>query len=160
MKEPDPLGDFKKLLLRKKLEEIVAMPATLYFPSGIVAQLNEICEESGYTPGQLVVRALKGQIYHWDRFYQYVTTPPEKPEDFSWPEDPMFCLACAATVHFLQSFTRSVYDPMAFKQQKSTRRPNGLIVLLRNQTRMIRLIGGKRFPDFEIRQTQQTKFNP
>jgi hypothetical protein len=30
MKEPDPLGDFKKLLLRKKLEEIVAMPATLY----------------------------------------------------------------------------------------------------------------------------------
>ena len=23
---------------------------------------------------------------HWDRFYQYVTTPPEKPEDFSWPE--------------------------------------------------------------------------
>jgi hypothetical protein len=118
MKEPDPLGDFKKLLLRKKLEEIVAMPATLYFPSGIVAQLNEICEESGYTPGQLVVRALKGQIYHWDRFYQYVTTPPEKPEDFSWPEDPMFCLACATTVHFLQSFTRSVYDPIAFKQQK------------------------------------------
>ena len=118
MKEPDPLGDFKKLLLRKKLEEIVAMPATLYFPTGIVAQLNEICEESGYTPGQLVVRALKGQIYHWDRFYQYVTTPPEKPEDFSWPEDPMFCLACATTVHFLQSFTRSVYDPIAFKQQK------------------------------------------
>jgi hypothetical protein len=108
----------KKLLLRKKLEEIVAMPATLYFPTGIVAQLNEICEESGYTPGQLVVRALKGQIYHWDRFYQYVTTPPEKPEDFSWPEDPMFCLACAATVHFLQSFTRSVYDPIAFKQQR------------------------------------------
>jgi hypothetical protein len=49
----------KKLLLRKKLEEIVAMPATLYFPTGIVAQLNEICEESGYTPGQLVLRALK-----------------------------------------------------------------------------------------------------
>ena len=40
MKEPDPLGDFKKLLLRKRLEEIVAIPATLYFPAGIVAQLN------------------------------------------------------------------------------------------------------------------------
>ena len=49
MKESDPLGDFKKLLLRKKLEEIVAMPATLYLPTGIVVQLNEICEESGYT---------------------------------------------------------------------------------------------------------------
>jgi hypothetical protein len=49
MKEPDPLGDFKNVLLRTKLEEIVAMPATLYFPTGIVAQLNEVCEESGYT---------------------------------------------------------------------------------------------------------------
>ena len=71
MKEPDPLGDFKKLFLRKKLEEIVVIPATLYFPSAIVAQLNEICDQSGYTPGQLVVRALKSQIYHWERFYLY-----------------------------------------------------------------------------------------
>jgi hypothetical protein len=118
MKEPDPLGDFKKLLLRKRLEEIVAIPTTLYFPAGIVAQLKEICEESGYTPGQLVVKALKGQIYHWDKFYQYVTTPPEKPEDFIWPEDPLFCLACASTVHFIDSFTQSVYDPIAFRQQK------------------------------------------
>jgi hypothetical protein len=115
---PDPMGDFKKLFLRKKLEEIVVIPATLYFPSAIVAQLNEICDQSGFTPGQLVVRALKGQIYHWERFYLYVTTPSEKPEDFSWPEDPMFCLACVSTVHFLHSFTRSVYDPIAFKQQK------------------------------------------
>jgi hypothetical protein len=90
----------------------------LYFPAGIVAQLKEICEESGYTPGQLVVKALKGQIYHWDKFYQYVTTPPEKPEDFIWPEDPLFCLACASTVHFIDSFTQSVYDPIAFRQQK------------------------------------------
>jgi hypothetical protein len=47
------------------------------------------CDESGYTPGQLIVKALKGQIYHWNRFYQYVTTPPENPEDFIWPEDPL-----------------------------------------------------------------------
>src|SRR5258705_4930625 len=47
MKEPDPLGDFKKLLLRKNLEEIVAMPAILYFPTGIVAQLDEICRRTG-----------------------------------------------------------------------------------------------------------------
>jgi hypothetical protein len=65
MKEPDPLGDFNKLLLRKKPEEIVTIPAALYFPAVIVAQLNEICDVSGYTPGQLVVKALKGQIYHW-----------------------------------------------------------------------------------------------
>src|SRR5580704_14485798 len=37
---------------------------------------------------------------------------------FSWPEDPMFCLACVSTVHFLHCFTRSVYDPIAFQQQK------------------------------------------
>jgi len=46
MKEPDPLGDFKKVLLRTKLEEIVAMPATLYFPTGIVAQLNEVARRA------------------------------------------------------------------------------------------------------------------
>jgi hypothetical protein len=118
MKEPDPLGDFNKLLLRKKPEEIVTIPAALYFPAVIVAQLNEICDVSGYTPGQLVVKALKGQIYHWDRFYRYVTTPPGKPEDLIWPEDPIFCLACTTTIHFLDSFTQSVYDPIAFKQQK------------------------------------------
>jgi hypothetical protein len=118
MKEPDPLGDFNKLLLKKRLEEIVTIPAALYFPAVIVAQLNEICDVSGYTPGQLVVKALKGQIYHWDRFYRYVTTPPEKPEDLICPEDPIFCLACTTTIHFLDSFTQSLYDPIAFKQQK------------------------------------------
>ena len=56
---PDPMGDFKKLFLRKKLEEIVVIPATLYFPSAIVAQLNEICDQSGFTPGQPVVRTRK-----------------------------------------------------------------------------------------------------
>jgi hypothetical protein len=91
-------------------------------------------------------------IYHWDKFYQYVTTPPEKPEAFIWPEDPLFCLACATTVHFIDSFTQSVYDPIAFKQRllssnrKSVRWPNGLSVLLKNKTRMIRPIGGKRLP--------------
>jgi hypothetical protein len=107
------MGDFRKLFRRKKLEEIVVIPATLYLPSAIVAQLNEICDQSGFTPGQLVG-------------------------------------ACVSTVHFLHSFTRSVYDPLLSSNNKSTRRPNGLSVLLRNQTKMIQPIGGKRFPDFEI----------
>ena len=64
------------------------------------------------------LKAFKGQIYHWDRFYRYVTTPPEKPEDLIWPEDPIFCLACTTTIHFLDSFTQSLYDPIAFKQLK------------------------------------------
>jgi hypothetical protein len=143
MKKPHPLGDFKKLLLRKKLEEIVAIPATLYFPASIVAQLNEICDQSGYTPGQLIVKALKGQIYHWDRFYQYVTTPPEKPEDFICPEDPLFCLAYATTVHFHAKRLRS----HRFCNRKSMRRPNSLSVLLKNKTKMIRPTGGKRLSD-------------
>jgi hypothetical protein len=36
MKEPDPLGDFNKLLLKKRLEEIVTIPVALYFPAVIV----------------------------------------------------------------------------------------------------------------------------
>jgi hypothetical protein len=78
----------------------------------------KFARRAGTPLANLSLELSKGQIYHWDRFYQDVTTPPEKPEAFSWPEDPMFCLACATTVSFLQSFTRSVYDPIAFKQQK------------------------------------------
>jgi hypothetical protein len=45
-------------------------------------------------------------------------TTGRESEDFIWPEDPLFCLACATTVHFIDSFTQSVYNPIAFKQQK------------------------------------------
>jgi len=58
---------------------------------------------------------------HWDRFYQYVTTPPEKPEDFSWPEDPMFCLACATTVHFSTEFHAKRLRPHCFQTTKRAR---------------------------------------
>jgi len=50
----------------RKLEQIVAILATLYFPASIVDELNEICETLGYTPEQLVVKALKGQIDYWN----------------------------------------------------------------------------------------------
>jgi hypothetical protein len=52
----------------------------------------------------------------------------------------------------LEAFT----TPLLSSNKKSTRQPNGLLVLWRNQTRMIRLIGGKRFPDFHA----ATKFKP
>ena len=58
----------KKLLLRKKLEEIVAMPATLYFPTGIVAQLNEFARRAGTPLANLSLELSKGQIYHWDEW--------------------------------------------------------------------------------------------
>ena len=57
------------------LERIVAIPATLYLPSSIiVAELNEIGEILGYTPEQLVIEALRGQIDYWNEFYEYVMT--------------------------------------------------------------------------------------
>jgi hypothetical protein len=37
---------------KRTLTQIVAIPATLYFPTSIVAELNEICERLGYTPEQ------------------------------------------------------------------------------------------------------------
>src|SRR5271165_1406810 len=103
---------------KRMLEQIVAIPATLYFPASIVDELNEICETLGYTPEQLVIKALKGQIDYWNEFYEHVTALPVKPEDFVWPKDPMFCLACIATVHIIDSFTRCSHDPVAFAQFK------------------------------------------
>ncbi len=101
------------------LEQIVALPATLYFPSDIVLQLNEACVVLGYTPEELVVEALKGQVERWDEFFQYVSTPPARPADLIWPTDPLFCLACVATVHFINTFRQCFRDPVAFAQLKA-----------------------------------------
>lgn len=111
--ESDSRGAQKLLL-----EQIVALPAILYFPSRIVAELYEICETFGRTPEQLVIEALKSQLDYWDQFYQYVMSPQEEPEDFIWPADPMLCLAYVTTVHFIDSFAQCIEDPTAFKQLK------------------------------------------
>jgi hypothetical protein len=58
--EIDPEASDSRVDQKRMLTQIVAIPATLYFPTGIVAELNEICESLGYTPGQLVIEALKG----------------------------------------------------------------------------------------------------
>jgi hypothetical protein len=79
--EIDPEASQKRMLT-----QIVAIPATLYFPTSIVDELNEICERLGYTPEQLVIEALKGQIDYWNEFYEHVMTLPVKPEDFVWPD--------------------------------------------------------------------------
>jgi hypothetical protein len=103
---------------KRMLEQIVALPATLYFPPHIVAQLNEICDTLGYAPKELVIESLKGQIESWEEFYQYVMIPREKPEDFVWPEDPMFCLAYVTAVHFITTFNLCAHDPIAFAELK------------------------------------------
>ena len=59
--EIDPDESDSRVAQKRMLEQIVAIPATLYFPTSIVVELNEICEILGYTPEQLVIQALKGQ---------------------------------------------------------------------------------------------------
>jgi hypothetical protein len=112
--EIDPDESDSRVAQKRMLERIVAIPATLYFPTSIVAELNEICKSPRYSPEQLIIEALKGQIDYWNEFYEHVMTLPVKPEDFVWPKDPVFCLACVATVHFIDSFTRCSHDSIAF----------------------------------------------
>src|ERR1700686_631756 len=85
----DPEESNSLVAQKRMLEQIVAIPATLYLPSSIVAELNEICETLGYTPKQLVIEALRGQIDFWNEFYEYATTLPVEPQDLGWPEDPV-----------------------------------------------------------------------
>ena len=106
----DPEASDSRVAQKRLLEQIVATPATLYLPTGIVAELNEICEGLGYTPGQLVVEALKGQIDYWNEFYDHVMTLPVEPEDLVWPKDPVFCLACVTLVHIITSFARCAHS--------------------------------------------------
>src|ERR1700709_2779340 len=69
--QTDPEGTNSRVVQKRMLEQIVAIPATLYLPTSIVAELNEICETLGYTPEQLVIEALRGQIDYWNEFYEY-----------------------------------------------------------------------------------------
>ena len=97
--QTDPEESDSRVAQKRMLEQIVAIPATLYLPTSIVAELNEICETLGYTPEQLVIEALRGQIDYWNEFYEHVMTLPVEPQDLVWPKDPVFCLACVTTVH-------------------------------------------------------------
>ena len=97
------------------LEQIVAIPATLYLPSSIVAELNEICETLGYTPKQLVIEAHRGQIDYWNKFYEYVMTLPGS----CLAERSFVCLACVTTAHIINNFSRCFHDPVAFAQLKA-----------------------------------------
>src|SRR5580704_10380386 len=117
--QTDPKESDSRVAQKGMLEQIVAIPATLYFPTSIVAELNEICENLGYTPEQLVIEALKSQIDYWHEFYEHVMTLPVEPEDLVWPKDPVFCLACVTTVHIVNKFVRCSHDPVAFEQLKA-----------------------------------------
>jgi hypothetical protein len=115
--DPDKSGP--SVAQKRMLEKIVALPATLYLPTSIVAELNAICESLEYTPEQLVIEALKGQVDRWNEFYQEVMTLSPDLEDFVWPNDPVFCLACVTTIHIINSFTRCSRDPVAFAQLRA-----------------------------------------
>jgi hypothetical protein len=117
--QTDPEESNSRVAQKRMLEQIVAIPATLYLPTSIVAELNEICATLGYTPEQLVIEALRGQIEYWNEFYKHVITLPVEPQDFVWPEDPVFCLACVTTVHILNNFARCSHDPIALAKFKA-----------------------------------------
>jgi len=116
--QSDPEQSNSRVGQKRMLEQIVAIPATLYFPTSIVTELNEICQSLGYTPEQLVIEVLEGQIDYWNELYDHVMTLPVEPEDFVWHKDPVYCLACVTTVHIINSFTRCSHEPVAFAQLK------------------------------------------
>ena len=60
--QSDPEESDSRVGQKRMLEQIVAIPATLYLPTTIVPELNEICQSLRYTPEQLVIEVLKGQI--------------------------------------------------------------------------------------------------
>ena len=116
--QSDPEQSNSRVGQKRMLEQIVAIPATLYFPTSIVTELNEICQSLGYTPEQLVIEVLEGQIDYWNELYDHVMTLPVEPEDFVWHKDPVYCLTCVTTVHIINSFTRCSHEPVAFAQLK------------------------------------------
>ena len=110
--QTDPEESNSRVAQKRMLEQIVAIPATLYLPSSVVAELNEICQTLGYTPEQLVIEALRDPIDYWNEFYEYVMTLPVEPQDLGWPEDPVS--SCRA-IKFRMSISLMLVGPSSEK---------------------------------------------
>jgi hypothetical protein len=98
--------------------EIARISAVLYFPPKIFGELKEICQYNEYTPGQLMGWAFKAQEARWEEFVDEVMTPLKLGESEAWPEDPLYCLACVATIHFAMTFVKLMEDPGALEQMR------------------------------------------
>jgi hypothetical protein len=105
----------KRMLLDPDLphNQILQIPAVLYFPPKVLEDLNKFLEYNECTPGQLVYGAMKLQLPRWDDFYNFVMTPLKPGESGEWPEDPMFALACVAFLHWIRTFNKMMEDPDA-----------------------------------------------
>jgi hypothetical protein len=117
MKKSD-LYKLAKLFHDKIPSVITAIPAVLYFPHEVVEQLNELCRARQLTAQQLMAEVLKAQRPHFDRFIEDVLTPREPGEPPTWPEDPLYCLACGTMRHFARNFLMLMDDPIAFEQMR------------------------------------------
>jgi hypothetical protein len=80
--------------------------------------LKELCEYNEYTPGRLMAGAFKAQEARWEEFVEEVMTPLKPGESEAWPEDPLYCLVCVATLHFVRTFIKLCEDPDALDQLK------------------------------------------
>jgi hypothetical protein len=118
MKKPDRRNFATFLRQDKMMNAITAVPAVLYFPHTIVEQLNEFCRARQLSAQQLMVETLKSQEPRFDQFVEYVMTPRKPGEPPTWPEDPLYCLACGTMRHFARNFLMLNEDPVAFEQMK------------------------------------------
>jgi hypothetical protein len=120
MKLPKRRKTIARLLSDPELphHQIVKIPAVLYFPADVLEQLNEFCSLRQLTPAQLMAEAFKRQESRWEQFVDEVMTPLEPGESEAWPEDPLYCLACVATIHFTRTFVKMIEDPIGFEQMK------------------------------------------
>ena len=98
--------------------QIVRIPAVLYFPPEVLGQLNDLCQLRELSPRQLIAEAFESQIAGWDQFCEEVMTPLKPGESESWPEDPLYALACVTPLHLMSTFVKMMEDPIGFEQLK------------------------------------------
>jgi hypothetical protein len=97
---------------KRMLEQIVAIPATLYLPT-------RFAKPSGTLQNNLSLKLSEARSTIGTNSDEYVMTLPEEPEDLVWPKDPVFCLACVTTAHIINNFSRCSHDPVALAQLKA-----------------------------------------
>jgi hypothetical protein len=102
----------------KIMSAITAVPAVLYFPREVSEQLNELCRVRQLTAQQLMAEALKSQESRFDQFTEDVMKPRKPGESTTWPEDPLYCLACGTMRHFTRNFLMMMDEPASFEEMK------------------------------------------
>ena len=104
---------------KELLSRINKIPAVLYFPPKVLAQLNQLAVLHGLNPDGLIREAFKGsRALQYGRRIEEMTAPFRTGERELWENDPLYALARATMLHTVDLFDRCVQEPAVLAEEE------------------------------------------